>query len=96
MEINKELDGTTLNVQVVGTIDTISAPEFESDLFSALNTVERVVFDFNDLEYITSAGLRVLLNVHKQVNGNITIRGARKEVIAVLDTTGFMPLFNMD
>ena len=96
MDIQKELDGSTLNVRVSGSIDTLSAPEFESAVFPALEAVTAIVFDFAELEYITSAGLRVLLNIHRKVDGNVTIHGARKEVVAGLDTTWFLPLFSMD
>ena len=95
IEIKNELDDTTLKVQVIGSIDTVSAPEFESAVIPALENADKVVFDFSDLEIITSAGLRVLLNIHKHIDGNVPIRGAHKEVIEVLDITGFKPFFKL-
>ena len=82
MTINKKLDGSTLNLAVEGRLDTTTAPQLEGEVRNSLNGVKELIMDFSGLEYISSAGLRVLLSAQKVMNkqGKMVIRGANEFV----------------
>ena len=65
MTITKELNGTELKIALEGRLDTMTAPELEAELNQNLENAESLILDFSKLEYISSAGLRVLLSAHK-------------------------------
>ena len=65
MTINKSLEGSALSIALEGRLDTTTAPELEAELKSSLDGVTALTLDFADLEYISSAGLRVLLAAQK-------------------------------
>ena len=88
----------TLTVAVEGRLDTLTAPELEEKLESALDSVEKLIFDFSELEYISSAGLRVLLAAVKEMNaqgGEMTITKVRPEVMEVFEVTGFVDILTI-
>ena len=92
MEVNKTLEGAKLTVAPVGRIDTLTAPELDGAL--ALDGVEELVFDFADVSYISSAGLRVLLAALKRMEGRpVTVAHVSAAVREVFDITGFSALF---
>ena len=68
LNINKEQSGESLKVVLEGRLDTMTAPVLESELKQSLDNVKDLVFDFEKLEYISSAGLRVLLSAQKVMN----------------------------
>ena len=65
MTITTNLNGKTLTAALGGRLDTTTAPELEAKLKSSLDGVDELILDFKDLEYISSAGLRVLLSTQK-------------------------------
>ena len=69
MQINKSVDNNVLNVSLSGRLDTMTAPELEAQIKGDLDTVEGAVLDLAKLEYVSSAGLRVILSVHKALAG---------------------------
>lgn len=86
----REQDSLILNVK--GRLDTTTAPMLEEKLKGRLEGITRLVMDFSLLEYISSAGLRVLLSVHKELlkqDGRLVIRNANEEVMDVFTITGF-------
>lgn len=92
MEIKKEIKEETLNVVVSGRLDTNTAPELESAVTDDIVGIKDLNFDFEKLDYISSAGLRVILKFHKQmtsVGGTLTIFHPTDEVLEVFDMTGF-------
>lgn len=92
MKINKTVDGSRLTLAVEGRIDTITAPEFESAI--VLDGVEELVIDLGGVDYISSAGLRVLLSAQKKMVGkSMKIANPRKPVMEVFDITGFSSIF---
>ena len=94
MEVNKTLEGAKLTVAPVGRIDTLTAPELDGAL--ALDGVEELVFDFADVSYISSAGLRVLLAALKRMEGRpVTVAHVSAAVREVFDITGFSALFTL-
>jgi anti-sigma B factor antagonist len=92
MVINKQSNGTELTVSLAGRLDTITSPQLEAELQSSLSDVTELHFDFNALEYMSSAGLRVILAAQKQMNaqgGEMTLGNVNDEIMEILDMTGF-------
>ena len=99
MEIKKELDGSKLVVTLSGRLDTTTAPDFEKELKSSLEGVKELILDFNGLDYISSAGLRVLLSAQKLMNaagGSMKIVGANDIVKEIFDVTGFSDILTIE
>ncbi len=90
MTINKETDGSKLLVKVEGRLDTTTAPELDKEL-KALDGVTELVLDFADLQYISSAGLRVLLSAQKVMSkqGSMKLTNVSETVMEIFDVTGF-------
>ena len=80
MEIKKVKNGTELNLAVEGRLDTTTAPQLEAELKQSISGVETLVLDFANLEYLSSAGLRVLLAAQKVMNkqGEMIIRNVNE------------------
>ncbi len=91
MEIIKTKEDSVLKVALKGRLDTLTSPELEASLREDLAGVSRVEIDFAELEYISSAGLRILLSIQKKVGGkdNIIIAHANAVVSEVFHVTGF-------
>ena len=98
MEIKKNQAGDNVTFEVIGRLDAATSPQLEKELNTSLNGVKNLTLDFNKLEYIASAGLRVLLVAQKRMNkqGNMTIRNISEEVKEVLDMTGFINFLNIE
>lgn len=98
MTINKNLEGSKLTVALEGRLDTSTAPELEAALETALEGVTELVFDFVGLEYISSAGLRVLLATQKRMNaqGTMVIKGVNETIAEVFDITGFADILTIE
>ena len=92
MNISMNRNGNELIISVDGRLDTLTAPDLEEQLESALEGVEKLVFDFEKLEYISSAGLRVLLTALQLMEGQgeMKVRNVRPEVMDVFVVTGFL------
>ena len=67
MNIEKKYNGKELTIQVADRIDTVTAPDFENEINNEMNNFESLIIDFSDLEYISSAGLRVLISTQKKL-----------------------------
>ena len=91
MTIKKELNGKDLTVAIEGRLDTITAPELETELKASLDGVEKLVLDFSKLEYISSAGLRVLLSTQKRMNtqGSMALKNVNDTIMEIFEVTGF-------
>lgn len=98
MTITKTQNGTALTVKVDGRLDTMTAPQLESVVSSELGGIEKLVFDFADLEYISSAGLRVLLSAQKTMNsqGTMTVKNVNELVSEVFEVTGFTDILTIE
>lgn len=98
MNIKKEQNGNKLSIAIEGRLDTITAPELETELTSSLGGIEKLVFDFSNLEYISSAGLRVLLSAQKVMTkqGGMVIRNVKPEVMEIFDVTGFVDILDIE
>ena len=97
LNINKETNGTALKVKLEGRLDTTTAPQLEGELKDSLEGVTDLDFDINDLQYISSAGLRVLLSMQKIMNkqGEMTVRGANEDIREIFEVTGFSDILNI-
>ena len=92
MEIQKQLDNTALTVALIGRLDAVTSMDLDKELKTSLNGIKTLLFDLQQLDYIASAGLRILLKYQKLMdkNGNeMKIKNVKAEVKEVLDMTGF-------
>ena len=99
MEIIKNKKEGTLVVKVVGRLDTNTAPELEKAIADETKSVKVINFDFEGLDYISSAGLRVVLMLHKTMSGNggkFIVSHPKDEVMEVFDMTGFSGFLNIE
>jgi anti-sigma B factor antagonist len=98
MEINKTQEGSKLNIALIGRLDTVTSPQLQEVLDSSLNGITELVFDFAKLDYISSAGLRVLLATNKKMVkvGKMIIRNVNDVVQEVFDMTGFADILNIE
>ena len=98
LNIEKKQDGKNLTVALTGRLDTVTDPELESELASALDDVENLVIDMKDLEYISSAGLRVLLTAQKTMNqkGSMKLTNVNETVMEIFDVTGFVDILTIE
>ena len=98
MTINKNQNGETLNIAIEGRLDTMTAPQLEAEITASVNGIRELILDISNLEYISSAGLRVLLSAQKIMNkqGKMIVRGATDAVMEIFDVTGFTDLLNIE
>ena len=98
MTIEKKLNGTELTVALTGRLDTMTAPQLEAELKASLGGVEKLALDFADLDYLSSAGLRVLLATQKVMNkqGEMVIRGVNETIAEIFDVTGFCDILTIE
>lgn len=98
MTINKNREGQKLSLALEGRLDTTTAPMLEAELKQSVQDTEELVFDFARLEYISSAGLRVLLAAQKVMNrqGKMMIRHVNETVMEVFEVTGFSDFLSIE
>ena len=98
MTINKTSNGTNLIIALEGRLDTTTAPQLETEVKSTLSDVKDLTFDFSRLDYISSAGLRVLLSAQKLMNkqGNMRITNVNETIMEVFDVTGFVDILTIE
>jgi len=92
MEVTKVNNEDGLTLKITGSIDTRTAPTLEAELVSVLDDSKNTILDFSNVEYISSAGLRVLLMGHKKAkadNGKLSIANVPSFVMEIFDVTGF-------
>ena len=98
MTINKEVNGSKLNIALVGRLDTTTSPELEKELKASMDDIQELVFDLTQLEYISSAGLRVLLAAQKTMNrqGSMIVCNVNETVMEVFEVTGFKDILTIE
>ena len=98
MTIEKKLDNEELTVTLEGRLDTVTAPSLEEELKASLDGIKELVLDFQKLEYISSAGLRVLLMAQKTMNkqGSMVIRNVNETIAEVFEITGFADMLTIE
>jgi len=98
MEIIQNKDGSNLEVAVTGCLDTTTSPDLMAVFETQLEGVTALTVDFKALDYVSSAGFRVLLVAHKKMaaaGGTMTIRDVNPAVREVFDMTGFSDIFTI-
>lgn len=97
MNIVKKANGTALTLALEGRLDTTTAPDLEAVVKNELGIVNALTIDLSDLEYISSAGLRVLLAAQKIMNqqGEMSVIGCSEDIMEIFDVTGFSDILNI-
>ena len=98
MTVTKTKNGNALLAKIEGRLDTATAPVFEQDIKPALDGISELTLDFTKLDYISSAGLRVLLSLQKTMNrqGAMKITGVNEVVNEILEVTGFSEILTIE
>ena len=98
MTINQNKNGNKLTYAIEGRIDTKTSPDLEKALDGALDGITNLVFDFAEVSYISSAGLRVLLKAQKQMNkqGEMKILHANEDIMEIFEVTGFSEILTIE
>lgn len=98
MTINKTLNGTELTIALEGRLDTTTSPELEAALKESLDGVTALTLDFSRLEYISSAGLRVLLSTQKTMNkqGSMKLTHVGEVIQEIFEVTGFTDILTIE
>jgi anti-sigma B factor antagonist len=98
MTIVKNLNGTELTVAIAGRLDTTTAPQLEAELKMSIEGIEKLVLDFAELEYLSSAGLRVLLAAQKAMNkqGEMIIKNVNDTINEIFEVTGFVDILTIE
>jgi len=98
MTIEKNLSGSALTLTLSGRLDTATAPQLEAELKESLEGVEHLILDFDALDYLSSAGLRVLLAAQKIMNrqGEMVVRNVNETIAEIFDVTGFCDILTIE
>ena len=98
LNINKKADGDELVINLEGRLDTTTAPDLEAELSKSLEGVKNLKFDMVGLDYISSAGLRVLLSTLKIMNkqGSMVLTNVSEEINEIFEVTGFSDILTIE
>ena len=98
LNINKTIESGKALFALVGRLDTTTAPELEKELRESLAGVSELVLDFAGLEYISSAGLRVLLSTQKAMKnqGKMKIKNVNETILEIFEVTGFSDILTIE
>ena len=98
MTIEKKINNESATLIVSGRLDTQTAPELENELDRVLAGLKELIFDFTNLEYVSSAGLRVILKAQKVMNtqGSMKLTGVNDSIMEVFDITGFLDILTIE
>ena len=98
MTIEKTISNASASLKILGRLDTSTAPELESTIDGCIAGIKELVLDCGELEYVSSAGLRVLLKAQKQMNaqGNMKLIHVNETIMEVFDITGFSDILTIE
>jgi anti-sigma B factor antagonist len=98
MTIEKKINNDAVTLIVSGRLDTQTAPELENELDNILSGLKELTFDMTNLEYVSSAGLRVILKAQKAMNaqGSMKLTGVNDSIMEVFDITGFLDILTIE
>lgn len=98
MTIDKMIEEKKLTITLTGRLDTTTAPQLETELKQNISGVEALILDFSGLEYLSSAGLRVLLSAQKVMNhqGSMTVKNVNEIIMEIFEVTGFVDLLTIE
>ena len=97
MNITKQPEGSKLSIIIEGRLDTTTAPQLDTLLDESLDGVNELVFDIKDMDYVSSAGLRVFLKSQKRMNkqGSMKVTGVQSGVMEIFEVTGFTDILTI-
>ena len=98
LNIEKKTNASELTVALTGRLDTTTAPELEQELKAAMDGVTTLVIDMEKLEYISSAGLRVLLSAQKVMDkrGDMKVKNVNETIMEIFEVTGFSDILTIE
>ena len=98
MNITKTMNEKTLTLALERRLDTVTSPELEAELKASMDGADSLILDFGKLDYISSAGLRVLLSAHKAMSakGGMKVKNVNEIVREVFDVTGFADILTIE
>ena len=98
MNITKNNDEKKVTLTLEGRLDTTTAPELEKVTDETITFADELIFDFSGLEYISSAGLRVILKAQKAMNqkGNMKLINVNEDIMEIFDITGFLDILTIE
>lgn len=98
MTIDKQINGSELTLTLNGRLDTTTAPELEAVIKDSIAGITNLIMDFAELEYLSSAGLRVILSAQKTMNkqGEMVIRNVNETINEVFEITGFIDILTIE
>ena len=98
MNIEKECNGAAITLKVSGRLDTTTAPALETAVSEKIGSCDQLIMDFANLEYISSAGLRVLLSAQKTMNkqGTMKVLHANEMILEIFEVTGFADILTIE
>ena len=98
MNIEKNITGSAASIKMIGRLDTTTAPQLEAVIDDCIAGIEEFVLDCSELEYVSSAGLRVILKTQKQMNmqGNMKLIHVNDSIMEVFDITGFSDILTIE
>ena len=98
MNVEKKVNGPALTLAIEGRLDTTTAPELESIISGSIDGIDAVTLDLTKLDYISSAGLRVLLSAQKKMTakgGTLEVTGVNETVSEIFEVTGFSDILTI-
>ena len=97
LDIEKTRNQSELTIALTGRLDTVTAPELEKELTASVDGVTALTIDMAKLEYISSAGLRVLLSAQKRMNkqGGMKVVRVNETIMEIFDVTGFSDILTI-
>ncbi len=100
MNIEKKINGNEITILLTGRLDSNTAPQLEGEMNASIDDAEKLILDFEGLEYLSSAGLRVLLSAHKAFlkkgSGKMIICHVNETIHEVFEVTGFLDILNVE
>ena len=98
LNINKTIEGTKAVYTLDGRLDTVTSPDLEESLKECLDSIDELVLDFGNLDYISSAGLRVLLSAHKSLikRGSMKVTNVNSTIMEIFEVTGFSDILTIE
>ena len=97
MNIRKSREAATLTLELEGRLDTTTAPELDRELGESLDGIKTLILDMKELDYLSSAGLRVILSAQKRMNkqGTMVVRHVKETIMEVFEVTGFADILTI-
>ena len=98
MTITTTRNGSALTLQLEGRLDTTTSPQLEAELSASLDGVKQLTLDLQQLAYLSSAGLRVILGAQKRMNkqGHMVVRHVNETIMEVFEVTGFVDILTIE